>query len=133
MKRTALIVGLTFAAGLVLGMVGNQVFSAQHVKRTVLQKVDLGATDGVMYLVEVGPGVAAGKHYHPGHEFVYTVAGTWVLEPEGKPPITMKAGDSGYSPPKLIHDAKNASMTEPAKILVVLLAEKGQPLAIPVK
>lgn len=45
----------------------------------------------------------------------------------------MKGGDRGYQPLKQIRDAKNASITEPAKILAVLLAEKGQPLAISVK
>jgi mannose-6-phosphate isomerase-like protein (cupin superfamily) len=47
--------------------------------------------------------------------------------------VTLKAGDSGYSPAKFIHNAKNASDKEPAKLLGFWVPEKGQPLATPVK
>ncbi len=55
------------------------------------------------------------------------------MEPEGKPPLTLKAGDFSNSPAKLVHRATNASKTDPAKILGVVIAEKGQPLSTPVK
>ena len=138
MKRMALILILTFAVGIAIGVTGTQVLNAQYaqqepIKRTVLQKVDLGDKEGVMLLAEIAPGAAGGKHYHPGYEFFYTLEGSWILEPEGKPPVTLKAGDFGHQPPKQVHNATNASKTAPAKILGFLLAEKGQPLATPVK
>lgn len=102
-------------------------------KRTVLQKVDLGDKEGVMFLAEIAPGATAGKHYHPGYEFFYTIEGSWIFAPEGKSPVTLKAGDVGYNPPKQVHSVANASKTAPAKILGFLLAEKGQPMTIPVK
>jgi hypothetical protein len=37
------------------------------------------------------------------------------------------------APAKIVHDAKNASTTAPTKVLVFLIAEKGQPLATPVQ
>ena len=134
MRRMAMALVVTFALGVALGLTATQVLNAQQQpKRTVLQKVDLGDKDGVMWLTELAPGAVGVKHYHPGHEFVYVVAGSVIQETEGKPPVTFKAGDSYHRPPKDVHRGLNASKTEPAKLLVFLLAEKGQPIAIEVK
>ena len=137
MKRMAIVLSATFVMGFVLGIIGvlNAQYAQQQepIKRTVLQKVDLGDKEAVMFIAEIAPGASAGKHFHPGPELFYTLEGSWILEPEGKPPVTLKAGDFSNSPAKLVHKATNASKTAPAKILGVLLAEKGQPLSTPVK
>ena len=135
MKRTALTLALTFAVGIVVGVVGNHVLNAQQqpVKRTVLQKVDLGDKEGIMYLAELAPGATTGKHYHPGYDFYYAIEGSWILEIEGKPSVTAKPGDVGHQPPKQVHNVINASQTAPVKLLGFLLAEKGQPFSTPVK
>ena len=139
MKRMAVILSLTLAMGIALGVTGTRVLDAQYaqqepVKRTVLQKVDLGDKEAVMFIAEIAPGASGGKHFHPGVELFYTIQGSWIYEAEGKPPITLKAGNFSNSPvPKLVHNATNASKTAPAKILGVLIAEKGQPLSTPVK
>ncbi len=139
MKRMVLMLSLTLAVGIALGVTGTHVLNAQYgqqqepIKRTVLQKVDLGDKEVVMLIAEIAPGASGGKHFHPGHELFYTLAGSWILEPEGKPPVTLKVGDVGNQLPKAVHNATNASKTAPAKILGVLIAEKGQPLATPVK
>jgi quercetin dioxygenase-like cupin family protein len=62
----------------------------------------------------------------------YVLEGALTLEPEGHPPVTLKAGETGYNPAKHIHIAKNASTTEPVKVIGFLVGEKGQPLAISV-
>jgi len=86
-----------------------------------------------MYLAEFAPGAAAGKHFHPGPEFAYGLEGSLILEPQGKPPMTLKAGEAFHNPAKIVHDAKNASTTAPTKVLVFLVADKGPPLATPVQ
>ena len=63
----------------------------------------------------------------------YVLEGTLTVEPDGQPPVTLKAGESGYSPAKHIHNGKNPSSAEPTKLLGFWVAEKGQPLATPVK
>jgi hypothetical protein len=45
----------------------------------------------------------------------------------------VKAGESAYNAPKLVHNAKNASTTTPVKIVTFMVSEKGQPLPIPVQ
>jgi quercetin dioxygenase-like cupin family protein len=138
MKRTILILALGLAVGIVVGTIGSQVLSAQQdvLKRTVLLRHDLvgmEGKEGMVIMAEAAPGVSAGKHYHPGHELAYVLEGSGTFEMEGKAPITLKAGDTLYVPPKVAHDAKNTSATAPLKILVFFIAEKGQPLAVEAK
>jgi quercetin dioxygenase-like cupin family protein len=140
MKRTVVMLTLAVAVGITLGMVGSQVLNAQQepVTRTVLLKTDMEGKDANMYIATVAPGAATPKHYHPGHEFAYVLEGAGVLEEEGKPPLTLKPGvffylRSSSEKAEYVHAAKNTSTTDLLKILVVLITEKGQPLAVPVK
>jgi quercetin dioxygenase-like cupin family protein len=134
MKRTIIILSLTLAVGIALGALGERFLSAQQepIKRNVLLKTDLAGIEGkegVLALAEIAPGAATGKHYHPGDELAYILEGSLILEQEGKPPVTLKAGDVIHNPAKLPHNGKNASTTAPAKVVVVYVVEKGQPLA----
>ncbi len=135
MRRTVWVLALILAVGIAVGLMGDRVLNAQQqpVKRTVLQKVDLGDKEGVMYLFEIAPGAATTKHYHPGTDFFYVMAGSIILEREGKSSVTYKAGDAGHQPLKQVHRVVNASTTDPVKGLGFLLAEKGQPFTVDVK
>ncbi len=137
MKRTALMVTLTFTVGIVVGVVGNHVLNAQQapIKATDLFKMDLAGTaegnEAFLQLVEIAPRGSSGKHYHPGQEITYFLAGSVILEREGQPPQTLKAGDSGtVGAAKLVHEAKNPSATTPVKLLVFRINPKGQPLTV---
>ncbi len=108
----------------------------EPIKRTVLVKRDLEGIRGkeaVLFLEELAPGAVGGKHYHPGLESFYVLEGAFTHEPEGKPPVILKAGEAGHNPTKNVHYVKNASMNERARVLGCLIADKGQPLAVPVK
>ena len=136
MRRMALLLSMTLAMGIVLGMMGYQLLNASQasVKVAQLFKTDLTGSDGKegsVLLAELAPGVVVGKHYHPGDVFIYILEGSMLLEVAGKSPITLKAGESGHLPPKQVHDDQNASQTAPLKFLVFHVANKGQPLALP--
>jgi quercetin dioxygenase-like cupin family protein len=138
MKRTVAMLILTLAVGIALGMVGSHVLHAQQepIKRTVLLKTDLEGIEGkeaVLFLAELAPGAVGGKHYHSGTELFYALEGAFTHEPEGKAPVTLRTGQAGINPNKNVHYIKNASMTEPARILGCLIAEKGQPITVPVQ
>jgi quercetin dioxygenase-like cupin family protein len=116
----------------VLVALGAHVVSAQPAafKRTVLQKADL-STPGrevVQALVEIPGGVRPGKHTHPGEEVGYVLEGTLVLWVEGRPTITIKAGDSFFVEAGRPHETTNEGTTM-AKILATYTVEKGKPLA----
>ena len=138
MRRTVITLCLTLAVGITLGVFGNRFLSAQQqpIKRTELLKTAIAGMEGkegVIYVAELAPGAAAGKHFHPGPEFAYILDGALILENEGQAPKTFKAGEAFHNPAKIVHDAKNASTTGPTKVLVFMLIEKGQPLATPVQ
>jgi quercetin dioxygenase-like cupin family protein len=131
-----IVLSLTLAVGIILGTLGDRWLSAQQqsVKRTELLRMALEGMEGkegVMYVAELPPGAAAGKHTHPGAEFAYILDGALTLEPQGQAAKTYKAGEAFHNPAKVIHDAKNTSTTGSTKVLVFLIAEKGQPLATP--
>jgi quercetin dioxygenase-like cupin family protein len=133
MRRMAFVLTPTLAIGIALHAIGNQVLMAQTtpVTRTIFQHKDLEGAEGrevVMYRADFVPGGVLGRHFHPGPELLYVLEGALILEQDGHPPVTLKAGDSAHLPYKHIHKAKNASTTEQVKVLVFLVGEKGQPL-----
>ena len=137
MKRTLFASVLILAAGIVAGAFGTQILNAQQepFKRTVLLKTDLTGLEGkdsVVVLVELAPGASSGKHYHPGHEVNYILEGTGTLEVEGTP-VTLKPGVTNHIQAKQVHNVTNTSATGPLKLVAFFIAEKGQPLAVPVK
>jgi quercetin dioxygenase-like cupin family protein len=108
----------------------------EPIKRTVLFRGDLEGVQGkeiIIFIAELAPGAVGSKHYHPGPEFFYVLEGTLAHEPEGVSPHMMKAGEFGSNPNKSVHIVRNPSTTERAKVIDFLVAEKGQPLVIPVK
>ena len=138
MKRTAIMIAVTLVVGIAVGMVTTQALMAQQapVTRTTLQQKDIEGAPGkevIMYIADIIPGGVAGRHFHPGPEVAYVLEGSLVLEPEGQSPLTLKKGDTFHNPAKAVHNAKNGSTTQPAKVLVVLIGEKGAPLSTPVK
>lgn len=99
------------------------------IKRTDLQRHDLSVPgrEAVQVRVDLDPGVAFGKHTHPGEEIIYVLEGTLVYEVEGKPPVTLKAGDVLFIPYGTVHSAKNVGTVNAAE-LATYVVEKGKPL-----
>jgi quercetin dioxygenase-like cupin family protein len=104
------------------------------VKRTDLQRHDLSVAgrEAIQVRVDLAPGVAFGKHTHPGEEIIYVLEGTFEYEVEGKPPVTLKAGDVLFIPAGTVHAAKNVGNVT-ASELATYIVEKGKPLLTLVK
>jgi quercetin dioxygenase-like cupin family protein len=124
MVAAALIVASALAPHAVLAQ-------QQGVKRTDLQRHDLSVPgrEVIQVRVELAPGVAFPKHSHPGEEIVYVLEGSLEYEVEGKPPVTLKAGDVLFVPAGTIHSAKNVGSGNGAE-LATYLVEKGKPLVV---
>src|SRR6266540_1267155 len=118
-------------AGLVLALLAG--FAAGAASVTVLLRTDLAGVDGKELLVsrfETAPGWAHGRHYHVGHELVYVLDGSAIVEVEGKAPVTVPAGATAYFAPRQVHAGRNASPTAPFRFLLVRIHEKGQPISV---
>jgi len=133
MKTTqfATVAALTVASGLALHVAQAQ---QPGVKRTDLQRHDLSVPgrEAIQVRVDIEPGVAFPRHRHPGEEIIYVLEGTFEYEVEGKPPVTLKAGDVLFIPAGTIHAAKNVGSTNAAE-LATYIVEKGKPLVELVK
>ena len=121
----------------VSGATGTHPQEAFQVKN-LLEK-DLNAYAGGNIVLSVGeitlvPGATGSKHRHPGPTFVYVLEGAVQVELEGAPVTVYRAGESFYEEPHQLHiSTKNASHTEPARILVYHLSHKGEKLTEPEK
>lgn len=102
--------------------------------RTVLQRGDISTPNHevVTAVAEFQPGATVGMHTHPGEEVAYVLEGTVLLEQQGKPAATLKAGDTFLIPSGAPHNATNKG-TGRARVLANYIVEKGKPLATPVK
>ena len=102
--------------------------------RTDLQRHDLSVPgrEVVQARVDFDRGAAFGKHTHPGEEIIYVLEGSLEYQVEGKPPMTLKAGDVLLIPAGTIHAAKNVG-SGTAKELGTYVVEKGKPLVVMVK
>jgi quercetin dioxygenase-like cupin family protein len=128
---TAFRVGIVVVfALLVTGVRAQQ----QGFSRTVLQRSDLSlpGREVVSALAEFQPGATVGKHTHPGEEVGYVLEGTLLLEQDGKPTVTIKAGETFVIPPRTGHNATNKTSSR-ARVLATYIVEKGKPLATQVK
>ena len=123
--RITTIAGLSFAAGLVLHLAQAQ---APGITRTDLQQHDLSVPgrEVVQVRVDFAPGAAFPRHRHPGEEIINVLEGSLEYEVEGKPPVTLKAGDVLFIPAGTIHAAKNVGSGNAAELATYVL-EKGKP------
>ena len=95
---------------------------------------DYPGKEGRVIEVSYPPGAQDMAHRHDAHAFVYVLEGQIVMQLKGQPAVTLKAGQTFYEGPTDVHVVgRNASNTEPARFVVVLLRNKGAPILTPVQ
>ena len=108
---------------------------AQEPKVTPLMSKDLAEFPGkeaLMITVEHVPGASSSVHRHNAHAFVYVLEGSIGMQLKGGEPVTLKPGQTFYEGPDDVHLVdRNASTTEPARFLVLLIKNKGAPALVP--
>lgn len=93
---------------------------------------DYPGKEALVITVTFPPGGADPVHRHDAHAFVYVLEGSIVMGLRGDEPVTLEAGEVFYEGPDDVHTiGRNASLTEPAKFMVVLLKDSGKPVAMP--
>jgi len=95
---------------------------------------DYPGKEGRIIEVSYPPGAQDVVHRHDADAFVYVLEGQIVMQLKGKPAVSLKAGQTFYEGPSDVHVVgRNASNTERARFVVVLLKGKGAPIFTPVK
>jgi quercetin dioxygenase-like cupin family protein len=101
------------------------------IKRTDALRHDLSVPgqEVIQVRVDIPPGVLAARHSHPGVEIAYVLEGSLEYQFDGKPPVTLKAGEALFIPAGTIHSAKNVGRGNGAE-LATYIVEKGKPLVV---
>jgi quercetin dioxygenase-like cupin family protein len=131
MKRTKLL----FVAGLAAALGAGALYAqAPGFKRTEVQDRDLSIAGrhAVQAKAEFDPGGAVGRHTHPGEELSIVLEGQLLLEVDGQPARTVKAGESFFIPAGTIHAGKNTGKGK-AVVFATYIVEKGKPVATAAK
>jgi quercetin dioxygenase-like cupin family protein len=95
---------------------------------------DLVLKQWAVTAVEVAyqPGQSSPSHRHPGLTFAYVLEGEIASKVGDGPETVYTVGQMFMETPGQLHAvSRNASATKPARLLALLLAEKGQPLTTP--
>jgi quercetin dioxygenase-like cupin family protein len=116
---------------------GSVPLAAQEPKVTPVMMKELADVPGkevVMVTVEYAPGGADEVHRHNADAIVYVLEGSVIEQVKGGKPDTLTAGETFFEGPEDVHIVgRNASDTQPAKILAILVKKKGAPPLVPAK
>jgi quercetin dioxygenase-like cupin family protein len=127
---------LTSLAALGVGFNATKAQSANRDRGPVFRHdlPDLSLHDWSVTAVEVdyAPGESSKAHRHPGITFAYVLEGEIASKLDEQPEKTYKTGEMWMETPGQLHAvSRNASSVKPAKLLAILLAERGKPLTTP--
>lgn len=123
------------AAAALLAAMGSALHLAQAqqqgIGRTEVQRNDLGTSgrEVVQVRVDFAPGVAFGKHTHPGEEVAYVLEGTLEYQIEGRAPVTLNPGEALFIPSGAAHTARNVGAGKASELATYILRKGEPPLA----
>jgi quercetin dioxygenase-like cupin family protein len=133
MTNTSLIISLGIATMGLLCTIQAQPAGSQERRGVIphpplLKMLVPGTADQevAVYEVEYAPGGINPRHLHPAAITFHVLSGTGVWQEEGKPPVTIKAGESLFVPAGTIHAHWNPSTTDPLRFLEFIVAEKDK-------
>lgn len=125
-----MILGIAFIA-----FTGPPARAAGDAVVTALMQMELSDIDGkevLVITVEFPPGGADPVHRHDAHGFIYVLEGSIVMRVKGGKEVTLTPGQTYYEGPDDVHTVgRNASNTQPAKFLVLLLKNTGAEPVLP--
>jgi quercetin dioxygenase-like cupin family protein len=88
--------------------------------------IGLPGKEVMMETVVYAPGGKSPPHRHNAQVFVYGLEGSVRMQVQGSPEVTLGPGGTFYEGPDDVHVvSENASQTQPAKFLVVMVKDKA--------
>ncbi len=82
--------------------------------------------------VDYAPGRVGKVPHHAGFVLAYVLSGEIVTKISGQEERTYRPGEMFYEPPGSTHEVgRNASETQPAKLLALIFGKKGAQLTMP--
>jgi quercetin dioxygenase-like cupin family protein len=98
-----------------------------------LPNLNLDGWEVTVSHVDYPPGRVGAVHHHAGFVLAYVLEGAVITRISGQgEERTYAAGQMFYEQPGATHEvSKNASQTQPAKLLALIFAKKGSTLTMP--
>src|SRR5215469_5477288 len=130
------VAGITALAGAFsLGVVvAQQAMPATKATQMMKQAIaEFPGHEVTMTTLDIPAGGGSMPHRHPTtHNFGYVLEGAYRIKLDDGPERVLSKGDTFYEAPNQLHAvSRNASTSEPAKVLVVGIAEIGKPATVP--
>jgi quercetin dioxygenase-like cupin family protein len=128
-----------FALAVAFGLgvvVAQQPMLATKVTQLMKQPIaEFPGREVTMITLDIPPGGGSVPHRHPTtYNFGYVLEGSYRIKLDDGPEKVLTKGDTFYEAPNQLHAvSRNASNTEPAKVLVVGIGETGKPATVPEK
>lgn len=123
-------------AGLVLSLAGA---SAQDVAKPqlLLSELTAGMPKGEKQQIRVltatiKPSSRTVFHTHRFPVIVYILEGAFTLEMEGRPTVTIKAGEAMVEPPNVKMTGYNRSTTDPMRVVIFYVSDPDTPFLDPI-
>ena len=125
---------LPFLLVLSLASIRAQTQVARETPLTTKYLPDLPGKEGLVETVVLAPGEVVPAHRHNADVFAYVLNGSIITEVKGEKPETVHAGEVFYESPTDVHIAsRNASASQPTKILVFFVKKIGAPPTVAVQ
>ena len=132
MNKTVLSLLLAISSLVALSSANAQVGTVTRLMTKDL--LDVPGKEGMVETVDFAPGEASEPHRHNADLFVYVLQGSIITQVKGGSLQTLHAGDVFYESPTDVHIvSRNASETQPAKLLVFYVKKKGAPPSVLVR
>ncbi len=119
---------------ILIGLLGIQASKAtEPTKPVILLKQEVeGMPKGDKQEIQVltasfAPGQSTVYHTHRFPVTIYMLEGTFTLEMEGRPPVTVTAGQSFVEPPNVRMTGYNRSANEPIKVVIFFVGDPNTP------
>lgn len=94
---------------------------------------DVPGKEGLIETVLFAPGEVVPAHQHNADVFAFVLDGSIITQLKGGKPQTVHTGEVFYESPTDVHvNSRNASKTQPAKLLVFFVKKIGAPPTVAV-
>ncbi len=89
------------------------------------------AMEATFVEVSFEPGQDSAAHRHPGFVLGYVLEGQFRFAVQGEPEKILGPGSVFYEPPGAVHTVSGSAGPGTARILAIIIAEKGSPVTLP--
>jgi quercetin dioxygenase-like cupin family protein len=124
----------TVALAASAGLAAPAPAAPQPVVAPLMQKdlADQPGKEVLMLSVEYPPGTVETIHRHNAYAFIYVLEGTIIEQVRGGKEVTLTPGQTFYEGPDDVHVVgRNASTSQPARFIVVMVKKQGVDAVLP--